>query len=91
MTKKETEEVKKLSILWEQFCKAEFDDWNNQNPIPVFVNNPRWTYEHAEERKKQWDEYIRKIGDRWWGTRGFYLVWPESNEKPLVVKKIGET
>jgi hypothetical protein len=81
--------IESINQEWEEFCKKTYADWKKTQPlIPIYIYNPHWMFDVAEERSKKWVEFIHKLGDEWWRAKGYKVEWPEFPNDSLKIQRI---
>jgi hypothetical protein len=44
--------------------------------------------ERVHGRIRQWERYITPLSESWWRERGYSVIWPDDNSKPMQVQKL---
>jgi hypothetical protein len=44
--------------------------------------------EEVHQTIRAWGRYIEPIAEAWWRERGYGVIWPEDNTKPMQVYKL---
>jgi hypothetical protein len=47
--------------------------------------------ELVEKCIARWEEYITPLAEVWWKKRGYGVIWPDDNSKPMKVYKLETT
>ena len=72
--------ISELKVSW--LVQNRFDSWDVYEVM------------RPEERKKvhqriaQWGRYITPFAEAWWKKRGYAVVWPDDDSKPMQVCKL---
>jgi hypothetical protein len=47
--------------------------------------------QEVHRKIKEWETYITPIAEAWWRERGYGVIWPDDNSKPMQVYKLKTT
>ena len=39
-------------------------------------------------RIRAWERYITPLSETWWKERGYNVIWPDDNSKPMQIQKL---
>ncbi len=42
----------------------------------------------VQGRIRQWESYITPPAEAWWKERGYGVIWPDDNSKPMQVQRL---
>ncbi len=84
-------EVNALNVEYEAYVRRLRMAWLRENRV-----DSKDVYEvmHPTEREKvheciaQWRRYITSLAEAWWKDRGYGVVWPRDDSKPMRVYKL---
>ena len=84
-------EVDALNAQYEAYVRGLKADWLAQNRVD---SKDVWEVMHPSEREKvyqaidRWVAYITPLAEAWWKERGYGVVWPADDSKPMQVYKL---
>ena len=89
---KEQIEFESLDAEYQPYIKKLRADWLFENKAPEFKE----VYEvlHPDDRAKvdqhivNCQNYIVPFAEAWWGERGYGVVWPDDDSKPMQLYKL---
>ncbi len=84
-------EVKVLDKEYQTYIGKLKANWLSQNRVCTRV-----VYEimsdderaRVHQRINQWKRYITPLAEAWWKKRGYGVVWPDDDSKPMQVHKL---
>lgn len=84
-------EVTELNNKFEKYIGELKRKWIAKNRIHsrnvLEVMDPMERAE-VERRIDAWGTYITPFAEAWWKERGYIVIWPQDNSRPMQVKKI---
>ena len=87
-------EVLALNKKYEEYIRKLRREWlfeNYVNSTDVYeVMSPEQRAQ-VDQRVAQWNRYITPLGEAWWKERGFAVIWPDDDSKPMGVYKLETT
>ncbi len=84
-------EVRSLDIEYRAYIARLRADWDAHHP---FRSNDVFEVMRPEERRRlqqhieQWGRYVEPFAEAWWKERGYGVIWPDDNSKPMQVHKL---
>ena len=85
-------EVDALNAEYEVYVRKLRTEWLSQNRVDsndVYeVMRPEQRAE-VHQRIAQWGRYITPLAEAWWKERGYGVIWPEDDSKPMQVYRLG--
>lgn len=86
--------VDSLNIEYEDYILELKREWFSRNKRPESKD----VYEvmSKDDRQKvhqyivDWGSYVTPFAEAWWKERGFGVVWPDDDSKPMKVYKLSE-
>jgi hypothetical protein len=84
-------EVDALNAEYEVYVRKLRTAWLSQNRVnsnDVYeVMRPEQRAE-VHQRIAQWGRYITPLAEAWWKERGYGVIWPEDDSKPMQVYRL---
>ena len=86
-------EVDALNAEYEAYIRPLRAEWIAQNrPVSRDVYEVRRPEEQAEVHRciDRCQQYITPLAEAWWRERGFGVIWPDDDSKPMQVYRLEE-
>lgn len=87
-------EISETETLWREF-KAYVDAlktaWLRDNRIDskdVYEVMRPEDQQRVRGRITQWEAYITPLAEAWWKERGYGVIWPDDNSKPMHIQRL---
>lgn len=83
-----------LEALWREFkihVEGLKREWLRQNRVEsrdVFEVMRPEERERVHGRIRQWERYITPLAEAWWKERGYGVIWPDDNSKPMQIQRL---
>lgn len=77
-----------LNREYKEYIEGLKRKWVPKNQVhskDVFEVMDRFDREKVEQKMKDWERYITPLAEDWWKDRGYGVIWPDDNTKPMQV------
>jgi len=84
-------EVRALNTEYETYIRKLRAEWLAKNrPRSRDVYEVMRPEEQAEVHRciARWQDYVTPLAEAWWKERGYGVVWPDDDSKPMRVYKL---
>ncbi|MCA9353701.1 hypothetical protein KC842_02410 [Candidatus Nomurabacteria bacterium] len=78
-----------FKLRWDFFSKRENKIPTSDKVVEIMTQQEREDLRRLQSVAiNRWNEYVTPIAEKWWRDRGWGVIWPDDDSKPMQAYKL---